>query len=245
MQQAPKVDMERYQQLTARLADELARGLSLSLIATEAGISARDGSAFRTLPADRIRAWTLNPEAMRETRYADQIAPADEIEQKLVAYFAGLDIDRAAQTAAVPFVETAVSRIIWGGFEQAQDECEMVEISAPPGTGKTFSAEHYLAQRRKREGFGCPVWMITLSEFSLSLKSVTSLICDEIDKGVERVNHASIEDKTEGRGGLLIVDEAQHMSTRWNSRYLRKTAGTRTCTCWCSATSRPSAKARR
>jgi len=212
MQETPTVDMERYQQLTARLADELANGASLSRIATEAGISARDGSAFRTLPADRIRAWTLNPDAMRETRYADQIAPADEIEQKLTTYFAGLDTERADQTAAAPFVETAISRKVWGGFEQARELCELVEIAAPPGAGKTCAAEQYLAQCRKLEGFGCPVWRITLSEFSLSIKSVLSLITSEISAGSANPHcFTTIEDQTEGRGGLLIVDEAQHI----------------------------------
>lgn len=213
MQQALTVDMERYQHLTARLADELARGMSLSRIATEAGIAIQSGHISRTLPADRIRAWTLNPDAMRETRYVDQIAPADEIEQKLVAWFAELDAERAAQTTAAPFVETAVSRKVWSGFEQARELCELVEIAAPPGTGKTCAADQYLAQCRKLEGFGCPVWRITLSEFSLSIKSVLHLIETEISQG--RPNglaySGTIEDQTEGRGGLLIVDEAQHI----------------------------------
>lgn len=212
MQQTSTVDMERWQHLTARLADEMAHGASLSRIATEAGISARDGSSFRALPADRIRAWTLNPDAMRETRYSDQLAPADEIEQKLAAWFADRDAERATKTTAAPFVETAISRKIWSGFEQARELCELVEISAPPGTGKTCAAEQYLAQCRKLEGFGCPVWRITLSEFSLSIKSVLSLIANEISAGSVNPNcFTTIEDQTEGRGGLLIVDEAQHI----------------------------------
>jgi len=213
MQQAPTVDMERYQHLTARLADELARGMSLSRIATEAGITTQSGHISRTLPADRIRAWTLNPDAMRETRYVDQIAPADEIEQKLVAWFAELDAERAAQTTAAPFVETTVSRKVWSGFEQARELCELVEIAAPPGTGKTCAADQYLAQCRKLEGFGCPVWCITLSEFSLSIKSVLHLIDTEISQGSPNglAYSGTIEDQTEGRGGLLIVDEAQHI----------------------------------
>ncbi len=219
MQQAPTVDIERWRNLTSRLADELARGYSLSRIATESGISTHRGFTVANLPADRIREWSIDPEAMRHSRYTDQQSPADEIEQKLAAWFAELDAERATvQTSAAHFVETAVSRKVWDGFEQARELCELVEISAPPGTGKTCAAEQYIAQCRKLEGFGCPVWRITLSEFSLSNKSVLQLISNEIIS--ERANIESrsdfstvslIEEKTEGMGGLLIVDEAQHI----------------------------------
>lgn len=219
MQNAPTVDIERWQHLTARLADELARGYSLNRIAIESEIVTQRGHISNTLPADRIRAWALNPDAMRQSRYVEQLAPADEIEQKLTAYFAELDTERAtAKTAAVSFVETSISRKVWDGFEQARELCELVEISAPPGTGKTFASEQYLAQCRKREGFGCPVWRITLSEYSLSIKNVLQLIASEISP--DRANNETlspfaivnlIEEKIEGLGGLLIVDEAQHI----------------------------------
>jgi DNA transposition AAA+ family ATPase len=212
MQDKLPVNIERWEQLTARLADELARGYTLNRIATESGLNTQRGHTSVMLAPDRIRAWALDPEAMRETRYIDQIAPADEIEQKLTAWFAAQDAERAeSQTAAETFIETAVSRKIWDGFEQARELCELVEIAAPPGTGKTCAAEQYLAQCRKLEGFNCPVWRITLSEFSLSIKNVMNLIAAEVDARGGNNDIAMIEDKTEGRGGLLIVDEAQHI----------------------------------
>ena len=212
MHDKPPVNMGRWEQLTARLSDEMARGYSLNRIAIESGLNAERGHTLVRLAPDRIKAWTLNPEAMRETRYSDQISPADEIEQKLSAWFAALDAERVgSQAAAEAFIETAVSRKIWDGFEQARELCELVEIAAPPGTGKTYAAEQYLAQCRKLEGFGCPVWRITLSEFSLSLKSVLCLIGVELNASAANVGIADIEAKTEGRGGLLIVDEAQHI----------------------------------
>lgn len=218
MQDKPKVNMERWQQLTARLADELARGYTLNRIAIEAKIAqleARQSSL--SLTVDRLRAWSINPEAMRDTFYTDQMPLADGIEQLLSAWFAELDAERAAKNSAASFVETAVSRKVWLGFEQAREECVMVEISAPPGTGKTCAAEQYLAQVRKSEGFDCPVWRITLSEYSLSVKSVLQIIAEEIGANSSNKNNYKdadmrlIEDKTEGRGGVLIVDEAQHI----------------------------------
>lgn len=211
--------IERWKRLTARLADELAHGYSLSRIIIEAGMCA-DYSRRESLSVDRLRAWSIHPERMRESRYAGDLSEADKIEQKLEAWFAELDAERATQTntAAAPFVETAISRKVWGSFEQARELCELVEMSAPPGTGKTIATDQYLAQCRKLEGFDCPVWRITLSEFSLSVKSVLQLISSEIDPAHANVEARAdfatvrlIEEKTEGRGGLLIVDEAQHI----------------------------------
>lgn len=211
---------ERWKHLTARLADELARGYSLSRIIIESGMQEHNNGRRETLSVDRLRAWSINPERMRETRYPGDLSEAEKIEQKLEAWFAERDTERAAQTntAAAPFVETAISRKVWGGFEQARELCELVEIAAPPGTGKTIATDQYLAQCRKLEGFDCPVWRITLSEYSLSVKSVLQLISSEIDAAHANVEARAdfatvkmIEDKTEGRCGLLIVDEAQHI----------------------------------
>lgn len=211
--------MAQWKSLTDRLADELARGYSWTRIATEAEISRIGGSGYAD-SLERLRAWTKSPRALRsEQRYVGQLCVADEIEKNLTAWFSQLDIERAAaKTDAPVFVETAVSRRIWSGFEQAREECELMEISAPPGTGKTRAIHPYLAQCRKREGFNCPVWHITLSEFSISLKSVLQLIASEVNQDSINMNSDKdfagvrmIEEKTEGRGGLLIVDEAQHI----------------------------------
>ena len=219
IKEAIKIRLECWKRLTDRLADEIARGYSLSRIVTESEISMIGGVSTHDLPVERLRAWSESYYTLRvESRFVGQISVADEIEQKLEAWFAELDTERAAQPASAPFVETAISRKVWGGFEQARELCELVEIAAPPGTGKTYATDQYLAQCRKLEGFRCPVWRITLSEFSLSIKSVLQLITREIDPNSVNIEARKdfaparlIEDKTEGKGGLLIVDEAQHI----------------------------------
>jgi len=100
--QTPTIDASteaRWEQLTARLADEMARGFSLTRIAIEAGLSAQRSHLSNTQPADRLRAWTVDPEAMRFNRNAGELAPAEEIEQKLEKWFSELDAERATQTA--------------------------------------------------------------------------------------------------------------------------------------------------
>lgn len=216
---AIKARKANWKQLTDRLADEISRGYSLARIATESEITTIGGSGFAS-PVERIRSWSESHHALRgESRYVGQICVADEIEQKLSAWFSVLDAERAtAKLTAPTLIKTAVSEKVWGGFEQARELCELVEIDAPPGTGKTCATEQYLAQCRKLEGFACPVWRITLGEFSSSLKSVLQLIAHEInpDSANTRAHQDSdtvrmIEEQTEGRGGLLIVDEAQHI----------------------------------
>ncbi len=210
----------RCKPIADRIADELVQGYSLHRIVTEAELY-RIGGADYGSSEERLRTWLENPISLRsESRYVGQLSVADELENRLNAWFVQLDNERAAAKSSVPtFVETAVSRKIWSSFEQARELCELMEISAPPGTGKTQAIQPYLAQYRKREGFGCPVWLITLSEFSLSLKSVLQLIADEVHPDRESGGRkdddfaikSMVEERTAGRGGLLIVDEAQHI----------------------------------
>lgn len=206
-------DKERWKMLTDRLAEELGNGYTLNRIVNEIGDPL-------TVSVDRLRAWTGSPLALRaESRYVGEHKIAEKLESKLAAWFAELDTERAtAQTAAVPFVETAVSRKVWDGLEQARELCVPSEISAPPGTGKSCAVEQYLAKCRKLEGFGCPVWRISLKEGCISLNYILQLILREINPAFgnidERRDYALfdlIAEKTEGRGGLLIVDEAQHI----------------------------------
>lgn len=203
----------RWKALTDRLAEEMGKGYTLSRIVIEIG-------DISTVSVERLRAWSASSNALRgESRYVGELCIAEKIEDKLSAWFKELDTERAsAKNAVVQFVETSVSRKVFCGLERARELCKMSEISAPPGAGKTSSVEQYLAQCRKLESFNCPVWKVTLSEHALSLNSVLQLIAREIDPESANIEArrdyspvSLIEEKTEGRGGLLIVDEAQHI----------------------------------
>lgn len=208
-----------WKQLTDRLADEIARGYTLGRIITEAELNRIGNGRDHILSIGRLRVWSESPNALHgENRYVGEPSVKEALEAKLSAWFELLDTERATnQKITPPLVKTAVSEKVWGGFEQARELCEMVEIDAPPGTGKTCATEQYLAQCRKLEGFTCPVWRITLSEFSVSLKSVLQLVAQAIDPDYADTRASDsdtvrwIEQQTEGRGGLLIVDEAQHI----------------------------------
>lgn len=207
--------------LTDRLADEIARGYSLIRIANEAELNRIGGGNDHVLSVARIRAWSESPRVLiGENRYIGQLSIADAIALKLSAYFDLLDKERAiGKHKEQPLIQTSVTRKVWSALETAREECEIVDIDAPAGTGKTCAKELYIAQCRKQEGFTCPVWSIDLGEFSLSKKNVLQAIAEAIDpENSEHKYHQDsdvvrlIKEQTEGRGGLLIVDEAQQLS---------------------------------
>lgn len=210
----------RWKPLTDRLYDEIARGYTLNRVVIEAELTRSGNGFFYCLSTDHLTAWCKSHTAlMGGSRYVGQPSVKEELEAKLIAWFALLDTERAAaKNTTLPLIKTAVARQVWDCFEQARELCVVSELDAPPGTGKTCAADLYLSQCRKLEGFNCPVWRIALSEFSTSLKSVLQLIAHEINPDYSDTRTASdsdvvrwIAEQTEGRGGLLIVDEAQHI----------------------------------
>ncbi len=130
---------------------------------------------------DRLVEWTKSSENMRlPSRFTGEQPVAEQIEVALEKLFAELDAERALRKNNPGFVETSVFRSTVDGFQMSRGLCRMVEISTPPGSGKTTAAKYYLLQCQKAEGFDCPVWMITLSECNIS----TRLIIWEIIKAI-------------------------------------------------------------
>lgn len=214
-------DLARYEKLRHRLADEMARGYSLRAIANITRKEGSRGNADSWM--NTLDAWARGNKTMREwSRYSDEPSLAERVDAALEKWFHDLDAERAAKPLEPGFVETSVFIEMLGGFKMAEEECEMVEISTPPGSGKTTNAMHYMAQRRKVEGFGSPVWMITLSESNISQKLISLDILNAM-RGAGRTAQdyegknqyaidRAIEDACQNaRAGLLIVDEAQHI----------------------------------
>jgi len=225
-------DAARWEALKNRLFDELARGYTMLQAAIEtmtpenrirkqngdvnswkASIEqwAQDGSKFRSPPRN----------------FDEVLCLAERIETALESWFGELDKERA-ENPFVPgftFMPTSVSMKQIEGFQKARSLVEMVEIEAPPGSGKTFTTAHYLAQCRKAEGFNCPVWSIALRETNCTLKIILYEIALAMHGGDSRANGEfpslgygdswlsnHIADMAATRkGGLLIIDEAQTM----------------------------------
>ncbi|SEN35866.1 AAA family ATPase [Nitrosomonas marina] len=228
VQPAKPYDMARYERLKHRLADELERDnntlLKIANITKPEDFP--DSKYSNNLWYDRLVEWTKNSEKLRQpARYVNMMVIAEVIESALEQYFKELDESRANNKLYGEFVETSVFRKIAQGFLMARDLCRMVEISTVPGSGKTTAAKHFLSKIQKHEGFTCPIWMITLNECNI----VSRLITWEIYKTIygnnnfvddfgspEKISEYEMNERITGLcannpGGLLIIDEAQHI----------------------------------
>jgi len=216
MQEQLSAAMRRWESLKNRLADEISRGLSIVRIANET-----------RLKAESINAWATDFDWFRESRRIGSESEAVMIEIALEVRFNELDQERANEKSRSPArIETSVTREILSAINMSRDLVEIVDISAPPGSGKSEGVAEYVAKARKDEGFDCPVWIIQLTEFSLSAKSVLRMIARacvsaNYDKHDEAAIFQDITDKTLGKGGVLIVEEAQHLGDAKNINGIR------------------------
>jgi DNA transposition AAA+ family ATPase len=203
----PRLVAERWEVLKNRMADELSGGLLLSRFAAEAGVSV----AY-------LNSWLESrPSMYNFSRSMDEKNPDLLLAEALETSFAALDQERLRSKRNPGRVETSVTRAVMDGIASARDLVETVLIDAPPGLGKTEGFREYIARVRKTEGFDCPVWLIELDEYSLSHKAILGQIARQcvpggrFDGANEYALFSAIIEATEGKGGVLIVDEGNHL----------------------------------
>lgn len=199
-------EVDRWTTLKNRLADEISRGFSVNRIASETGIDAA-----------HIQEWAKNFTHFRIARRIGDDCQASLIEKALEQCFSQIDQEQATQRRREPGrIETSVVREVNAAISRAREFCVMVDISAPSGSGKSEGAEEYIARIRKAEGFECPVWKVTLNPSHNKTKSILELIARECIGTVHESRSESrlfddILSATQGRGGVVIIDEAQQM----------------------------------
>lgn len=108
-----------------------------------------------------------------------------------------------------PFVETYSAERILSGLAYAQAFGDLVAIYGGPGVGKTRSIQHY-------QGLYQNVWVVTLSPSCAGVVPALEEICEAVGLsdatgGARRLARA-IRSRVIGAEGLLILDEAQHLS---------------------------------
>jgi len=202
-------DVERWKSLRNRLIDELAKG----------GKSLED-FAPNEMDLGRLKIWLKSPDSFpRYGRRVGEKSAAELIAESLEQQFSELDqagLDFRLRCPAR--VETTVTQALIEGAETARNLCEWVDFCAAPGLGKTEAKTEYIARMRKADGFFCPVWSIDLDETCISTKAILNLIAREIlgagtfDERSEFAMSQAIIEATNGRRGLLFVDEGQHLA---------------------------------
>ena len=215
---------DKYEALKIRVIDLLTTSYTITRLAIDTKPEHYRGDWIYAL-----NTWLIDPTKTRvDSRYIDEKPLSYKIQTALEALFVSLDKDVEMANLEPLFVMTSVSKNEIGGFQSARNSKELVEITTPPGSGKTFTADYYIGQCRKNEGFDCPIWKITLSETNNNLKRALFEIANAIYSQSMHSHSAharsfdyidseyalseKIEQMTTGkRNGLLIIDEAQNI----------------------------------
>lgn len=118
---------------------------------------------------------------------------------------------RAMAPAAPGFVPTATAEMFLGGLEHAQHMAELVVITGGPGVGKTTAAREYRVRNPN-------VWLMTAEPVHATPRALLDDLADAVGidaRGMsgQRLSRA-ITIKLRGTGGLLIIDEAQHLTSQ-------------------------------
>jgi DNA transposition AAA+ family ATPase len=137
----------------------------------------------------------------------DNAAIAGKLEQWLAARARAAAMTQLPAGAA--FVETPTARRILAALSHAQWMADLVEISGPPGIGKTRTATHYRDSSPS-------VFYAMMSPGCASGVAAFEQICEDIGianppQGVRRMARA-IRERIEGTRGVLIIDECQHLA---------------------------------
>ena len=106
------------------------------------------------------------------------------------------------------WVETPTAKRINAALNYAQAVTDIAIVYGGTGTGKTWTANHYRSN-------GMNVWCATMTPATSGVVPALEEVCAAL--GLPRANgaaplHRAIVTHLSGTSGLLIIDEAQHMT---------------------------------
>lgn len=121
-----------------------------------------------------------------------------------------LEKQRTARTipTAPEFLLTPTSDAIINSLRFAQAMPDIAVIAGGAGIGKTKTADHYAMTHPN-------VWKVTMEPNTSSVNTMLSEVCETmgvVERSPTKFSSA-IRRRMIGSGGLLIVDEAQHLTT--------------------------------
>ncbi len=191
-----------FETLNSRIKEELKSGKTLAQIANLARVSIQT-----------LKEWTeiKNPSGYRRSQF-------ESIDQRLTSYFSEIDRTDLKTTFVEPnWVEMPTGRRIIDGLVTIRDRRTIGVIEGAPGVGKTKAIERYFAEIRAQEGLFPPVWRIISHSHCYTKTSILHAVAEQVfTDRAGKVNNDVIYKETvlkmQDTGGLLIVDEAQHMA---------------------------------
>lgn len=176
-----------------RVEDAMARdGLSQTLVSRESGISSSALSQYL--------AGTYKGSAPAVDRKLDKWLQSRDRRLNLTT----------TTLAEAQFFEGPAALKIMATLEYAQQAGDMASIIGAPGVGKTRAANEYQSRNPN-------CWIATITPSSSNVAMTLTEICDVIGVHPENFRGARsmaqiVRMRVRGTHGLLIVDEAQHLS---------------------------------
>lgn len=168
-----------------------ADGLSQKAISTEAGI------AYGTFTG-----WLAGTYAGNNDKVAGD-----------VQIWLAARVERKRQVAQIPeapgFQATPTATMILGMLGYAQTFKGIVVVAGASGIGKTMTAEYYQATNPS-------VWLATMEPCTATVYPMLAEVAEAVgvtESVATRLSRA-IGRKVKGTGGLIIVDEAQHLDVK-------------------------------
>ncbi len=165
------------------------RSLTQARISRESGVSSTTVSQFlsRTYPGD------LPAVATKLNRWLASLAERSQV---------------AALPAAPSWVETKQAKRIFGALRYAQLAADIVVIYGPAGVSKTETCRHYAKVSSN-------TFVVTMSPAQAGLTAALNAVYDAVGLKEARLTAAAMSrmicQRLRGSGGLLIIDEAQHL----------------------------------
>lgn len=166
---------------------------------TEAGLSQERAGKEAGISGSALNQW------MQSKYKGDNAAIAD----KLLIWLASRE-RKSATTATVSeygYIETDTSGRIIAAITFAQSVGDFVVILSGAGCGKTFTIKHYSTLNPN-------VWVVTMRPDTSGVAAALEEIGEVMGIRNGRANRLSrdICKRVEGTGGLLVIDEAQHLT---------------------------------
>lgn len=176
------------------------RSRAQAVIDREGG-TVRDYATESGISYSTLHAWLGGKYAGDNSRVAEQV----------VVWLESRDTKKRA-SMIVPrdpgFIQTPTAEALTTAMMYAQVMPEIAVIAGGAGIGKTTAARQFQAKNPN-------VWMTTIEPCSKSTYPMLSAIADEMNltEKVQTKLSRAIGDKIRNTGGLIIIDEAQHLDT--------------------------------
>lgn len=149
--------------------------------------------------------------AFLKNRYTgDSEAVAAKLERWLANRNAKAEFSDILQPGAIRFVETPTAKKILAVCSYTHLTADLAVIYGGAGVGKSEVMKHYAATNNN-------VWRVEMTRATSSMSAALDRICGVVGgkRYVQRPNYLEeqIVNKVRGTGGVLLVDEAQHLHT--------------------------------